>query len=90
MEKPIPYRVRALTHYKDHRCVWCGFAVKELLEVAHLDCNRENCAEDNLALLCPTCHRTHDVDLLATEEVKARRDRLHTLSAGPIDAPRCQ
>ncbi len=56
--------------------MWCGFAVEKVLEVAHLDGNRANCKEDNLALLCPTCHRMHDVDLITTEEVIARMKRL--------------
>jgi hypothetical protein len=88
--KELAYRKKAFLHYKDHRCVWCGFAVKELLDVAHLDCKRENCEEDNLALLCPTCHRMHDVDLLDTEEVRARRNRLHGRGDGPMESPCCQ
>ncbi|WP_239491458.1 HNH endonuclease [Luteitalea sp. TBR-22] len=76
MNDKLAYRQRALAHYKDHRCAWCGFARKEVLEVAHLDCDHENCGTDNLVVLCPTCHRMHDIDLLSTEEVRARRERL--------------
>jgi 5-methylcytosine-specific restriction endonuclease McrA len=55
-------------------CVYCGFGIKEVLEVAHLDCKPENCAVDNLAILCPTCHRMHDVDLIPTDVVRRLRD----------------
>jgi 5-methylcytosine-specific restriction endonuclease McrA len=55
-------------------CVYCGFGIKEVLEVAHLDCKPENCEIDNLAILCPTCHRMHDVDLIPTEIIRRLRD----------------
>jgi 5-methylcytosine-specific restriction endonuclease McrA len=55
-------------------CVHCGFGIKEVLEVAHLDCNPQNCELDNLAILCPTCHRMHDIDLIPTDVVIRLRD----------------
>jgi hypothetical protein len=55
-------------------CVHCGFGIKEVLEVAHLDCNPQNCDLDNLAILCPTCHRMHDIDLIPTDAVIRLRD----------------
>jgi 5-methylcytosine-specific restriction endonuclease McrA len=55
-------------------CVHCGFGIKEVLEVAHLDCDPQNCALDNLAILCPTCHRMHDIDLIPTDAVIRLRD----------------
>lgn len=55
-------------------CVYCGFGIKEVLEVAHLDCNPVNCEPANLAILCPTCHRMHDIDLIPTEVVIRLRD----------------
>lgn len=55
-------------------CVLCGFPVSELLEVAHLDQVRTNDAPDNLARLCPTCHRMHDTGLIPTVEVKEARE----------------
>ena len=55
-------------------CVYCGFGIKEVLEVAHLDCKPENCTIENLAILCPTCHRMHDIDLIPTEVVRRLRD----------------
>jgi 5-methylcytosine-specific restriction endonuclease McrA len=55
-------------------CVYCGFGIKEVLEVAHLDCNPVNCDVSNLAILCPTCHRMHDIDLIPTDVVARLRD----------------
>ena len=55
-------------------CVYCGFGIKEVLEVAHLDCDPTNNTIANLALLCPTCHRMHDIDLIPTEVVARLRD----------------
>jgi 5-methylcytosine-specific restriction endonuclease McrA len=55
-------------------CVYCGFGIREVLEVAHLDCNAQNCEMSNLAILCPTCHRMHDIDLIPTEVVARLRD----------------
>ncbi len=57
-------------------CVHCGFGIREVLEVAHLDGNRANNSLSNLAILCPTCHRMHDIDLLPTDALRslARRE----------------
>lgn len=55
-------------------CVYCGFGIKEVLEVAHLDCEPENCDHANLAILCPTCHRMHDIDLIPTDVIRRLRD----------------
>ena len=46
-----------------------------MLEVAHLDCDRSNNEMSNLALLCPTCHRMHDLDLIPTEVIVMMRER---------------
>ena len=67
------YRMQALAAYP-HICVYCGFGIAGVLEVAHLDCNPRNCDLSNLALLCPTCHRMHDLDLIPTEVIKSMRD----------------
>ena len=50
------------------------FRYSEVLEVAHLDGNRANNSLSNLAILCPTCHRMHDIDLLPTDAVIRLRD----------------
>jgi hypothetical protein len=45
------------------------------LEVAHLDCQRQNNEVSNLVLLCPTCHKMFDLDLISTETMLQMRDR---------------
>ena len=55
-------------------CVVCGFGVVPVLEVAHLDQNRSNNHLDNLAVLCPNCHKMHDIGLLDTDLVREMRD----------------
>jgi 5-methylcytosine-specific restriction endonuclease McrA len=72
------YRKLALNAYVPI-CVYCGFGIKEILEVAHLDCNPENNDLANLVLLCPTCHRMHDVDLIPTDVVIRLRDEKRTV-----------
>ena len=56
-------------------CAYCGFGVPEVLEVAHVDGNRSNDDIENLAILCPTCHKMHDIDLIPTDILKVLRDR---------------
>jgi L-lactate utilization protein LutB len=74
--KRVQYRKLALKHYHDRvYCVHCGFGIVEVLEVAHLDGNRQNNAPDNLTFLCPTCHKMHDVDIISTETIREMRDR---------------
>jgi hypothetical protein len=55
-------------------CVHCGFGIKEVLEVAHLDCDPQNCEVSDLVILCPTCHRMHDIDLIPTDALVRLRD----------------
>ncbi len=74
--KGIPnYRKQAFAKYAP-LCVHCGFGIKEVLEVAHLDCDPRNCQLDNLAILCPTCHRMHDIDLIPTDAIIRLRDEM--------------
>jgi len=61
-------------------CVYCGFGIEEVLEVAHLDGNRENNDVGNLAILCPNCHKMLDIDLIPTETIILMRDRLGHLT----------
>jgi 5-methylcytosine-specific restriction endonuclease McrA len=56
-------------------CAYCGFGIKAVLEVAHLDGNRTNNDVANLAILCPTCHRMHDLDLITTSTIRRTRSR---------------
>lgn len=74
--KRINYRKLAFEHYKDRLfCAHCGFGIPEVLEVAHLDCQRHNNDPGNLVLLCPTCHKMLDLDLISTEAMIQIRDR---------------
>ena len=51
------YRLRAMEFY-EHKCICCGWDEDErILEVHHIDENRNNSHISNLCLLCPTCHR---------------------------------
>lgn len=75
-KKYVNYRKLAFEHYKKpHVCVVCGFGIPDILEVAHLDGNRENNKISNLALLCPTCHRMHDVGLISSDMILKLRKR---------------
>jgi 5-methylcytosine-specific restriction endonuclease McrA len=70
----INYRKLAFTRY-DPLCAHCGFGVPAVLEVAHLDGNRGNNDLSNLVILCPNCHKMHDLDLISTATIIAMRDR---------------
>lgn len=51
------YRLKAFNTY-EHKCACCGWDEdKRILEVHHIDGNRNNNKIDNLIILCPTCHR---------------------------------
>lgn len=51
------YRLKAMKVYP-HKCVCCGWDEDErILEVHHINENRENNNIENLVILCPTCHR---------------------------------
>lgn len=72
--KRVNYRKLAFEHY-DPVCAHCGFGIPMVLEVAHLDGKRQNNAIENLVILCPTCHKMHDIDLINTETILQMRDR---------------
>lgn len=56
-EESKNYRKKAFSNYP-HLCLNCGWSEDEdILEVHHIDENRENNKIDNLMILCPTCHR---------------------------------
>jgi 5-methylcytosine-specific restriction endonuclease McrA len=74
MATRINYRKLAFAAYPPI-CTYCGFGVPEVLEVAHLDGNRDNNDIENLAILCPNCHKMHDIDLIPTETILLMRDR---------------
>ena len=72
--KRFNYRKLAFAHYPAI-CAHCGFGIKEVLEVCHLDCQRTNNAVENLAILCPTCHKMHDLNLIPTDTIIQIRDQ---------------
>ena len=74
MANQINYRKIAFETY-DPLCAHCGFGIPSILEVAHLDGNRKNNDPGHLAILCPNCHKMHDVDLISTETIIEMRDR---------------
>ena len=50
------YRNLAFRNYP-HKCAVCGWDEDEdILQVHHIDEDRNNCNIDNLIILCPTCH----------------------------------
>jgi hypothetical protein len=53
----------------------CGYGIPDVLEVAHVDGNRQNNDIPNLVILCPNCHKMHDLDLISTETIIQMRDR---------------
>ena len=73
------YRRVAFQNY-DPLCAPCGFGVAAILEVAHVDCNRSNNAKENLVILCPTCHKMYDLDLISAETILLMRDRPRVLN----------
>jgi hypothetical protein len=87
--RSLTYRKLAFANYPA-RCVYCGYGIPEVLEVAHLDCNRTNCGLDNLAILCPTCHRMHDLALIPTDIIVRLRDEPPTANWAKLqkDGPR--
>ncbi len=51
------YRKLAFDVYP-HKCAKCNYSnYIEVLEVHHIDRNRQNSKVENLVILCPTCHR---------------------------------
>lgn len=76
--KRVNYRKIAFAHYEQLGqlvCAHCGFGIRDVLEVAHLDGNRSHNDVANLAILCPNCHKMYDLDLITTETIVLMRDR---------------
>lgn len=56
-DNSLNYRKKAFDIY-EHKCCVCGWDEDfRILEVHHIDENRENNIIQNLCILCPTCHR---------------------------------
>ena len=78
MPKHFNYRKLAFEAYAPI-CAHCGFGVPAVLEVAHIDCDRSNNDVRNLVILCPNCHKMHDLDIISTETIIQMRDRPKTV-----------
>src|SRR5207249_2067253 len=74
MSMRVNYRKLAFQQYPP-LCAHCGFGIPAVLEVAHIDGNRGNNDVSNLVILCPNCHKMHDLDLISTEAIIVMRDR---------------
>lgn len=72
--KRVNYRKLAFAEYPAV-CAHCGFGIRDVLEVAHIDGDRSNNAVSNLVILCPNCHKMHDLDLISTPTIIEMRDR---------------
>jgi Zn finger protein HypA/HybF involved in hydrogenase expression len=52
----VSYRIKAFQNY-EHKCHYCNYnRYVDVLQVHHLDENRNNNALENLRIVCPTCH----------------------------------
>lgn len=74
----LHYRVHALDHIKDHKCFVCGF--DKIIEVHHLDKNRQNNSLDNLVLLCPNHHKMIHTKKYKQEILEAINNYRNTLN----------
>lgn len=70
----VNYRKIAFAHYPPF-CAHCGYGIPDVLDVAHVDGDRSNNAVSNLVILCPNCHKMHDLDLISTPTIVEMRDR---------------
>ena len=74
MTSRVNYPKLAFSNY-DPLCAHCGFGIPAVLEVAHIDCDRQNNEVTNLVILCPNCHKMLDLDLISNDTIVAMRDR---------------
>ena len=66
----VAYRRNAFEYY-EHKCAICGYdECIEILEVHHIDENRNNNSIENLIILCPICHKKLTLHLKTLEELK--------------------
>lgn len=62
VENPGPYVPRERLIIERAVCDMCGLRELDILEIHHKDGNRRNNAEENLLVVCPSCHaRIHRV-----------------------------
>jgi len=55
-------------------CAYCGFGIKGILQVAHLNQNHKDNSPENLVILCPTCHKMYDGNLISRDVLVTLRD----------------
>ncbi|MDE3089503.1 MAG: HNH endonuclease [Chloroflexota bacterium] len=77
----LNYRKIAFQTYEPF-CAYCGFGLQDILEVAHIDGARDNNNLENLVILCPTCHKMLDVDLISNNTIRSVRDRARRVNWG--------
>jgi predicted restriction endonuclease len=77
MAERFNYRKFAFGHYAQF-CAHCGFGISAVLEIAHIDGDRRNNDLKNLVILCPNCHKMHDLDIISTETIQMMRDQSKT------------
>lgn len=64
------YRRNAFEFY-EHKCAICGYNdCEKILEVHHIDENRDNNKLDNLIILCPNCHKKLTLHLSTLDQLK--------------------
>lgn len=64
------YRLKAFNLY-EHKCDICGWDEdKRILEVHHIDENRENNTPKNLIILCPNCHKYLTLHIYTLKELR--------------------
>lgn len=79
LQRRINYRKLAFATYPPV-CAHCGFGITAVLEVAHIDGNRQNNEIANLVILCPNCHKMLDLDLISNDIILQMRDRPKTVT----------
>ena len=69
------YRRNAFEYYP-HKCSICGWNEDErVLEVHHIDEDRQNNQLSNLIILCPNCHKFLTLHLFSLEELKIKMNK---------------
>lgn len=65
----INYRKIAFETYEPI-CVYCGFGIPSVLEVANIDGDRLNNNINSLVILCPNCHKMFDLCRYANDDAR--------------------
>ena len=65
-------------------CAYCGFGIIGILQVAHLSHDRKDNSLENLVILCPTCHKMYDGNLISKDALIVLRDNPRKLDWAPV------